>query len=37
MEGVVHDAARRGTLISPALKQELVHLVNAYLIARESD
>ena len=29
--GVVHDAARRGTLASPALKQELIHLVSAYL------
>lgn len=33
IEGVVHDAARRGTLGSLALKQELVHLVDAYLIA----
>ena len=29
--GVVHDAARRGTLGSPALKQELVHMITAYL------
>lgn len=29
--GVVHDAARRGTLASPALKQELVHMITAYL------
>jgi AcrR family transcriptional regulator len=33
IEGVVHDAARTGTLGSLALKQELVHLVDAYLIA----
>lgn len=37
IEGVVHDAARRGTLRSPALKQELVHLVDSYLTALESD
>jgi AcrR family transcriptional regulator len=37
IEGVVHDAARRGTLRSPALKQELVNLVDAYLNALESD
>lgn len=37
IEGVVHDAARRGTLRSPALKQELVHLADAYLTALESD
>jgi AcrR family transcriptional regulator len=36
IEGVIHDAARRGTLGSPALKQELVHLVEAYLSARAS-
>lgn len=36
IEGVVHDAARRGTLSSPALKQELVHLIDAYLTALES-
>jgi AcrR family transcriptional regulator len=35
IEGVVHDAARRGTLGSLALKQELVDLVDAYLIALE--
>jgi hypothetical protein len=28
--GVVHDAARRGTLNSPALKYELVRMVSAY-------
>jgi AcrR family transcriptional regulator len=33
IEGVVHDAARRGTLGSLALKQELIHLVDAYLTA----
>ena len=33
IEGVVHDAARTGTLRSPALQQELVHLVDAYLTA----
>ncbi|HKN16758.1 MAG TPA: TetR/AcrR family transcriptional regulator [Candidatus Sulfotelmatobacter sp.] len=37
IEGVVHDAARGGTLNSPALKQELVHLVDAYLTALESE
>ena len=36
IEGVVHDAARRGTLRSPALKQELVHLADAYLTALEA-
>ncbi len=29
--GVIHDAARRGTLTSPALKSELVQMVCAYL------
>jgi len=29
--GVVHDAARRGTLTSPELKRELIHLVSAYV------
>ncbi|HTS25224.1 MAG TPA: TetR/AcrR family transcriptional regulator [Bryobacteraceae bacterium] len=29
--GVIHDAARRGALTSPILKQELVRLVSAYL------
>jgi AcrR family transcriptional regulator len=37
IEGVVHDAARTGTLRSPVLKQELVHLVDAYLDALESN
>jgi AcrR family transcriptional regulator len=36
IEGVVHDAARRGTLNSLALKQELIRLVDAYLTALES-
>jgi len=29
--GVVHDAARRGTIASPVLKRELMRLVSAYL------
>lgn len=29
--GVVHDAARRGNLASPALEQELIDLVSSYL------
>jgi len=37
IEGVVHDAARRGTLRSPSLKQELVQLVDAYLVALEAN
>ncbi len=35
--GVIHDAARRGTLRSPAFEQELVHLVDAYLTALAND
>lgn len=31
VEGVIHNAARRGTLQSPELKQELVTLVSSYL------
>jgi AcrR family transcriptional regulator len=31
VEGVIHNAARRGALASPDLKRELVHLVCAYL------
>lgn len=31
MEGVIHSAARNGTLESPELKRELVHLISAYL------
>ncbi|SDR32454.1 transcriptional regulator, TetR family [Rhizobiales bacterium GAS191] len=31
VEGVIHNAARRGTLKSPELRQELVHLVCSYL------
>jgi AcrR family transcriptional regulator len=29
--GVIHDAARRGTLASPSLKKELVRLISSYL------
>lgn len=32
VEGVIHGAARRGTLKSPALKRELVLLIHAYLL-----
>jgi AcrR family transcriptional regulator len=35
--GVVHDAARRGTLQSFELQQELIHLVDAYLTTFEHD
>jgi len=35
VEGVIHGAARRGTLQSPELKEELVHLVCAYLAPEE--
>jgi AcrR family transcriptional regulator len=31
IEGVIHDAARRGTVGSPILEQELVSLAKAYL------
>jgi hypothetical protein len=31
VEGVIHNAARRGMLQSPELRQELVLLVSAYL------
>jgi hypothetical protein len=34
---VVHDAARRGTLKSFELRQELIHLVDAYLTTFEHD
>lgn len=37
ISGAVHDAARRGTLRSPAFEQELVHLVDAYLTALAND
>ena len=37
IEGVIHDAARRGTLESPELQRELVHLADAYLTALEND
>jgi AcrR family transcriptional regulator len=33
--GAIHDAARRGTLATPALKQEIVTLVSAYLLTRQ--
>lgn len=33
ISGAIHDAARRGTLKSPAFEQELVRLVDAYLAA----
>ena len=32
--GVIHDAAHRGTLSAPAMKQELMHLLRAYLLGR---
>ena len=32
MDGVVHNAARRGMLGSEELKQELIRLVRAYLM-----
>ncbi|WP_244114694.1 TetR/AcrR family transcriptional regulator [Burkholderia cepacia] len=34
VEGVVHAAARRGELTSPALKRELVQLVRGYLFSQ---
>ena len=34
IEGVIHSAARRGSLSSPELKEELVHMVGSYLDAR---
>lgn len=37
ISGAIHDAARRGTLGSPAFEQELVHLVDAYLTALSDD
>jgi AcrR family transcriptional regulator len=37
ISGAVHDAARRGTLRSPAFEQELVDLVDAYLAALAND
>jgi AcrR family transcriptional regulator len=33
--GVIHDAARRETLATPVLKQEIVALVSGYLLARQ--
>jgi AcrR family transcriptional regulator len=35
--GAVHDAARKGTLKSPAFEQELVRLVDAYLTVLAND
>jgi len=32
VEGVIHSAARTGTLKSPALKRELVRMIHAYLL-----
>ena len=32
VEGVIHSAARRGTLKSPALKRELVTMIHSYLL-----
>lgn len=32
VEGVIHSAARRGALKSPALKRELVAMINSYLL-----
>lgn len=32
VEGVIHGAARRGTLASPALRHELVAMIHAYLL-----
>lgn len=37
ISGAIHDAARRGTLGSPAFEQELVHLIDAYLTALSDD
>jgi AcrR family transcriptional regulator len=36
LAGAVHDAARQGTLGSPKLRAELVHLVSAYLTTRRA-
>jgi AcrR family transcriptional regulator len=36
IEGVVHDAARRGALHSPTLNEELIALVQAFLRGRRS-
>ncbi len=33
--GAIHDAARRGALMSPAMRQELVKLVSAYLLGKQ--
>ena len=37
ISGAIHDAARRGTLSSPAFEQELVLLVDAYLAVPGGD
>jgi AcrR family transcriptional regulator len=37
ISGAIHDAARKGTLSSPAFLQELVRLVDAYLSALAND
>jgi AcrR family transcriptional regulator len=37
ISGAIHDAARRGTLSSPAFEQELIRLVDAYLCAVAND
>jgi AcrR family transcriptional regulator len=37
IEGVIHDAAQRGALRSPALKQELVRFIDTYLAALENE
>jgi hypothetical protein len=31
LDGVIHNAARRGTLASPQVRQELVRLLSRYL------
>lgn len=36
IEGVVHDAARSGTLNSPALNEELTTLIRAFLLRRKA-
>jgi len=33
--GAIHDAARRGTLATPILRQEMIALVRAYLLTRQ--
>lgn len=36
LAGAVHEAARRGTLDSPVMKQELLTMVDAYLARRQT-